>query len=768
MEDPFHVIAAAIDHDENKPNALEVLQVPLETGKLYHNEKLFFRALSHLRRESRAFRPGWWMPFASSTPSWNNELNENDHEATTGTIADDPTRHPKERATDTASRQNSSRGAAITPIILTGLLAALDDSNFPTLKECSSCAKANNQDSIRVTAKTNTTTSTELVHYTVGMRRAAMARVRLKIKRERTQRIVKPVLAIVSIIGLYCYAWSCLQRLLVGFYGVTNSVFAPPEKGSSNPIEHQVELLRLSTSPCRSRANADHYGSLSAYAKACRTTEANTFELLTSPHNSRHTKLFARTAYDEIDAGSDRSADGAPGDDESLAKLSAALTQYDDEYGDDKELPFYAMHTVLGDNESSIIPLEEVIHGRKKEREKPQQQRWRRRRRRQRKYKQQQHQRNDELESDNSGDIAAAHARLSEVVQFWGDTTVNHLVREAIVEAHYNDPSLSSPPKTSRASNDKRKSKKLKLLDVGSGLSGTLFSLCTPEFPFEDWSYHGIAISQPEVRRAKQLVDTVIRPIISSASKTEYSRIENSGDHSVDDHDGDASNLKSFPLSNITIQRASFDDPLPPSEYTTMVAVESLAYSHNITITLINLARSLKPKGTLIIIEDVVAPWTVVNENDENSSSYNDYVQHMIEYSGKRSLLTHEKWLESFAAADLTLYRPPRDLMLEFDALSLDTPSTTTSTAVTGLPFVGILIGERPWYSIGHGVLKIMIDWFGRGSGDGEIEEDDGNLSNRALYLMEDLMKNEQGNVYRRAAHHRADLGYYMYICTKR
>ena len=109
-----------------------------------------------------------------------------------------------------------------------------------------------------------------------------------------------------------------------------------------------------------------------------------------------------------------------------------------------------------------------------------------------------------------------------------------------------------------------------------------------------------------------------------------------------------------------------------------------------------------------------------------------------------------------------------RDLTLEFDALSVDTASTATAAAVTGLPFIGLLMGEKPWYSIGHSGLNKVIRWFGRHHKHEGKQDDDGNLSNRALYLMEDMIVNNQGNAYRRAAYRRADLGYYMYICTKR
>ena len=74
---------------------------------------------------------------------------------------------------------------------------------------------------------------------------------------------------------------------------------------------------------------------------------------------------------------------------------------------------------------------------------------------------------------------------------------------------------------------------------------------------------------------------------------------------------------------------------------------------------------------------------------------------------------------------------------------------------------------EIPWYSIGYHVLKKLVDWFGNINEDGSIKKDDGHLLNRALFLMTDLMENANSNVHRKAAFHNADLGYYMYVCTK-
>ncbi|MGK3750583.1 MAG: hypothetical protein ACI8RD_002883 [Bacillariaceae sp.] len=739
LSDPFHVIAMAVDLDGSQRQSEEILQIPLETGKLYHNEKIFTRAVTHLQKESKIVRWGWSHPLPPSSPSLESarkpSFSRNINNTNDEMIEPDERRQQQQQQSST--QQNPSDIIALTPIILSGILANLNDTSMAT--------------------------STELVNYCVGMRRAALARVRVRIKKDRIQRIAKPILAFAAVVFLYWYAWGNLKRVLIGFYGITTS---------TNVNNDQ----RLTLSSCRSKS--ENNGKLNEYVKACRMTEAKTFELLTSTNNHYHSKVLATAAEVEEKRNqqsripqqkTDSNIDDDDDDvlDEDRRKVIMDLMQYDDDYDDDTELPIYAMHTLL-DDESSNIPLEYVIHNRADKPARRQRQRWRRRRKNKKSASSPSHQQQYGHQHEGIGRSHIdedPYGILPEAIQFWGDTAVNRLVREAIIAIHFNSPDSS----TSKNNNKN----KFNLLDAGSGLCGTMFSFLTPEFPFQNWSYHGIAISQPEIRRAKQLIQTFIYPKLSL--KTSMM------DSHIDVQDSSSSTLTStttidstFPLTNVTLEQASFDDPLPSKEYTTIIAIESLAYSHNLTKTLINLAESLKPKGTLIIVDDVVAPWAAAADgnNNHNKDNYKK-IQRLIDLTGKTSLLTHQEWLQSFAAADLSLYQPPRDLMLEFGDWPIETTSSTAATAVTGLPLIGVLLGERPWYATGHGVLKNVIEWLGYGfgkpaGGRDDDDDDDGNLSNRALSLMEDMMHNAQGNSHHKSARNRADLGYYMYICTKR
>ncbi|KAL3924922.1 MAG: hypothetical protein SGILL_000743 [Bacillariaceae sp.] len=288
-------------------------------------------------------------------------------------------------------------------------------------------------------------------------------------------------------------------------------------------------------------------------------------------------------------------------------------------------------------------------------------------------------------------------------VQWLGESVIHRLVREALVTAVVNDTSGIGA---------RHNSDHFALFDVGSGLSGLLFSLLTPlkEFPLRRWTYHGIAISQPEVRRARQVL--------------QMHRIEAAG-----------TTTTSIPsLKTATVQQASFDDPLPPKSYNAIVAVESLSYSQNLTRTLENLAATLKPKGTMVVVDDVVAAWF--------SQQGGDKLELLKNKTAKTSLVTHQEWLDSFATAGLVLQRAPRDLTLEFDWSS---------------PLLEF--SDRSYETL-HGLFrKIATTWDDKessGPGAGGIQ------------LLSDLVQHSIGNSLRQDAHRKGGLSLMMYTCTKK
>ena len=143
-----------------------------------------------------------------------------------------------------------------------------------------------------------------------------------------------------------------------------------------------------------------------------------------------------------------------------------------------------------------------------------------------------------------------------------------------------------------------------------------------------------------------------------------------------------------------------------------------------------NLVKSLKPKGLMVIVDDVVAPWADINN-----------VQRMIHLTAKNSLVTHETWLLSFESAGLQLQHPPRELTLEFDMLtSIPTPAVARVFELADKMF--------QWWSFPR-------------------TNDPSASLVRGVHLIQDLIQHARGRSLRQSAFHRYDLGYYMFVVRK-
>lgn len=329
----------------------------------------------------------------------------------------------------------------------------------------------------------------------------------------------------------------------------------------------------------------------------------------------------------------------------------------------EEKIPLHTMHTQL---QETIIPLENNLGQQRK-----------RKRKRATNTQQQPNGHDDEYDFGLPA------------VKWLGDSLINRLVREAIAATL----EQSSIGKIERFS----------VLDVGSGLSGMLYSIL--DLPFREWTYLGISISQPEVIRAEQLLD--LHKLSQSISS----------------------------LKNVTIRQASFDEPLPAKSFHSIVAVESLGYSQNITKTIANIAGALAAKGSLIIVEDVVSSWA--EESDD--------IGRLVDVSAKHSLLTHNKWKTELESAGLMFQQAPRDLTLEFDWAF---PSES----------------EKP-FSVVRESVRWLSRWHGRGAVDSWNRSGTGA---RAIHLLSDLIERSNANFLRQAMHRKAELTLMMYTCTKK
>ena len=269
-------------------------------------------------------------------------------------------------------------------------------------------------------------------------------------------------------------------------------------------------------------------------------------------------------------------------------------------------------------------------------------------------------------------------------LQWLGETTVNRLVRESLF-------AIQQP------------SSSIKLLDVGCGIGGTLYSLLQSKIEQERLTYHGISISAPEIHQALRQRD-----------------------------------IHQLESSKFVFERKNFDDFLGQT-FSAMVAIESLSFSPELNLTLKNLAAALQSRGTLIIVDDVVTPWAKSTE-----------VQNIRKATGRSSLLTHKEWKQVLSSSGFAI-KEVRDIGLEMDIpelLSAPEPNIW-----------GFLMGWR--HRTSEFLLKKWSKWYENGA---TIEQ---RASLRMVQLVQDFVQRARGATLRQEAYREADLSYYMYICIK-
>ena len=303
---------------------------------------------------------------------------------------------------------------------------------------------------------------------------------------------------------------------------------------------------------------------------------------------------------------------------------------------DQELLPFYAMHTTVN---FEWIPLEE-IEGPEKRRRQPR--------------------RSDDYSSP---------------LQWLGETTVNRLVREALLDAH-------PAPST------------IKLLDVGCGVGGTLYAFLLSRIHKQQLYYHGISISGPEIHQAQRLL-----------------------------------NLHKLESEKIVFESKNFDDPFDQT-FSTMVAIESLSSSPDLSLTLRNLASALQSRGVLVIVDDVVAPWA-----DKKT------IESLRNVTARTSLVDHKEWKQRLESSGFVI-KEVRDLGLEMDLPELlSTPGPN-------------LRGLLDWrHSTAQMFLEMWSKWYGEGA---TLEQ---KASLRTIKLVQDFALKARAFALRQDAYRNADLG---------
>jgi hypothetical protein len=544
LRNSFDYVALAIRFDESRPESEQLLQTPLEDGRLYDNSMSFTQALEYLQKKTappaRLLSPqvpfvNWQASAAhkrkvkadTMAPIYDSQASvahkravraesmaptatSSSNLAVEGQIPSRQNQMAQYRALQQQPRLTAEREAALqqqtqpqetnrvlphlppvalTPIILSGLLAAIKDEQVANTNSNSNNnvdTSNNNTNSKTTNKQQNQDTCSELVLYCLSMRRAALHRVRHRRQRHVIQRIVLPIGSLLLLIcvlarNLHVY----MQQL------------------------HDLSYIE----------SCDATGK---YRPACRLSEGHL-------HKKYRTHLLhLREA--QRDAVNNNRTFACPGTDcwhEVVDHMSM-------------EAPF-ALHTAL---RQDLISVQEV--------DAPHPSTW------------------QEGTGYFNRRVRTPGIRYVDKsrVKWLGNTVVNRLVRLALDEF------------MPQAGLQRR------ILDVGCGVAGSFFTLYQPPPPLSEMKqerpragvhyknrlvYTGITNSQAEATMARELILL----------------------HNI-------TNLK-----DVKIDVKSFDDPLPRG-FTATIAIESLSYSRHMMATLNNLMEATIAGGILIVVDDVV------------------------------------------------------------------------------------------------------------------------------------------------------------------
>jgi hypothetical protein len=284
-------------------------------------------------------------------------------------------------------------------------------------------------------------------------------------------------------------------------------------------------------------------------------------------------------------------------------------------------------------------------------------------------------------------------------LRWLGDTNLNQLVRESI-DRHL---SPSTP---------------IFMLDCGCGIAGTLYAMLDDmqsSTPPRLFRYHGIALSAPEIYQGNQYLD--LHGLNIPEAKEKFN-------------------------SGIFLEPRDFDEPLLPDFYTVIVAIESLAYSANLSRTINNMVSSLSKGGIIIVMDDILAPWVSDEAADELRNEM-----------GTPSLRTYQEWKTIIKSIPSLNVQVVWDLSLEFDMRDMVGGDGPESSLVD-------IWGD--WrYRIAQTLAGYWTAWFG---GKRKIGK---NAPLQLFQLAKNLAEKDKATRARQQAYARADISYYYFVLTK-
>ena len=321
------------------------------------------------------------------------------------------------------------------------------------------------------------------------------------------------------------------------------------------------------------------------------------------------------------------------------------------------------------------------------------------------------------------------------------ETVVNRLVRHAIEK--FSESFIINQP--------------LNVLDIGSGLGATLYSL----LPLLQ---NDLQIRRPSRRHAKKVMLEYTGFALSTAEVVNAQVLaeQNLGDL-VQENVVNAS----FRLGNFV--KDTLPKEFKPGTYNVILAVESLSYPDkgHLQNMLRGIYNSLQKGGLLIIVDDVVLPKDP-NDPDLQGKQRSDIRMQLFRAAFMRpSLIRHVDWMMLFKEAGFTLL-DARDLSLEYglvpDEEDKNLPFSSSNTIIRNSVNLWRYIRESyervmMWILMHflttaeneHGTVfyKRMQSWL------------------RLLLLQRGTFALQRGYALRKEAFRTAELGYNMYILKR-
>eukprot|EP00550_Attheya_septentrionalis_P001515 CAMPEP_0198291182 /NCGR_PEP_ID=MMETSP1449-20131203/8797_1 /TAXON_ID=420275 /ORGANISM="Attheya septentrionalis, Strain CCMP2084" /LENGTH=747 /DNA_ID=CAMNT_0043989787 /DNA_START=100 /DNA_END=2343 /DNA_ORIENTATION=- len=342
-------------------------------------------------------------------------------------------------------------------------------------------------------------------------------------------------------------------------------------------------------------------------------------------------------------------------------------------------------------------------------------------------------------------------------ISWLGHSMVNQLVSDTVrtVYESGNSGIISSKSKGGQMA-------PFQILDLGCGVGGTLYALAS--------IFHDLTVMTCSGSHSSSS-----RPTGSSTQHASFAPVKYRGISLGSAEILQARGLAKWHgmnLNRVTFDQGSFDSASPvvgtSSNNNVVIAIESLAFSHNLTATLSNIYNALKPGGVLIVVEDVV-----VHPSPQ--------VKSYSKTTDRPSLLSHSTWIQTLSSIGFSIDQV-QDIGLQYELPQLFL-SPSERKMLNQTSWWWWFVGGRGEESVGEPVMLVerLLQWcqdwikgpvlllkelyYPPNSADGPAHARFADL--RMMQLFQDYFRLLRAHNLRRMAHSNGDLSYFLFVLSK-